>query len=535
MHFACPGLLPMLGSGSTVIAPSYLLAQTASHEFSSKRLNEGVTSWNRPNVYHAGAWLKTCWQEARYAGKDIPALLSGPQEHMLWRRIIEEQTPSLFDIESTAALASRAANLIAEWHIPLENESWDDHEDGRQFRSWLAEFRKLCHEEGWISSADLWRLAPGWIRAKLCSSNRVVFAGFSNWTPALRQLREVLGPAASALSTEEFEPASNIPVREYKDFALEIEAAARWARAVIERDSRCSAGIFVPGLAKHRNLVERMFSQICYPSGRRGESVFHLHAAPPLREYPVIAGALLLLHAVLPRIPVAEGSAILRSPWIQGAAEERSERALAEYRLRRPRELDVNLRDLEYAAQHCPQFQDVLRGVRRVLKEKPATAEFSVWSEFFSDLLEAFGWPGPPPLNLEEEELVETWKSKLSVLASLSPVSRAATYQEALTHLQSILNEAYSVTGNFLSPIQVLDAQDAAGLRFDHAFVAGLSEENNFFTASTSPLIPLSLQRACDIPGVSARSAHENRQQVLSHLFSAAADACASYSWRILP
>src|SRR5581483_4175304 len=165
MYFACPGLLPTLRSGATVVTPSHLLAQVVSHNFAEQSLRDGFESWRRPDVYDIRAWLKICWQHARFSGAGVPALLSGAQEHSLWRRIIKEELPGLFDIESTAILARRAAELIAEWHIPLEHEAWAEQEDAKQFRKWLAVFRKICREEGWISRSDLWRFVPKWVES----------------------------------------------------------------------------------------------------------------------------------------------------------------------------------------------------------------------------------------------------------------------------------------------------------------------------------------------------------------------------------
>jgi hypothetical protein len=121
MHLACPEILSILRSGATVVTPSRLLARVVSHNVAEEWLKSGVDSWRRPAVYTARTWLKACWERVRYSATDVPALLSSAQEHALWERVIKGQTPALFDIESTASLASRASALVAEWRIPLEN------------------------------------------------------------------------------------------------------------------------------------------------------------------------------------------------------------------------------------------------------------------------------------------------------------------------------------------------------------------------------------------------------------------------------
>lgn len=545
MYFACSALLPALRSGACVVTPSHLLAQVASHNYAESCLAEGLESWPRPEVYSTGAWLQTCWQEARFAGSDVPSLLSGVQEHALWQRIIQAQTPNLFDIESTATLAGRALAQMAEWQVPLENDAWREHEDGRQFREWLTIFRKTCKEEGWISRSDLWRLVPQWMASGWCRGGPIAFAGFVSDTPTLSLVRKTLGSAAKCLRIEQNSHESIVPARRCADMAAEIETAARWARAAFEQDPKTSIGVFVPDLAANRALVQRTFNQICYPAefkefGARGptlesESVFHLHARSPLRDHPLIEGALLLLQLGSARIPIGEAGAILRSPWIDSATEERNQRAQADFALRRTRELDVSLRDLEFRATACPKLQVILQRVRQIISERPVRAEFSVWSEFFSDILGALGWPGDVELTSVEQEIVEMWKEGLSKLASLTLVSPSASYDAAVSSLKLLLDERGFTGGDFFSPIQVLDASQASGLRFNQVFVAGLSEENSLVRPLISPLIPPKLQRACGIPGSSANSVHQSRQGALRDLFGTAPRLYASYTNRILP
>ncbi len=225
----------------------------------------------------------------------------------------------------------------------------------------------------------------------------------------------------------------------------------------------------------------------------------------------------------------------MRSPWVAGAADERSQRALAELDLRRSRELDVTLSDLEYRANSCPLFQNVIRRVRYVSREKPGHGDFAAWSEFFSNILAAAGWPGEADLTSEEQHVVEAWKDKLSTLASLTLVSGRASYDDALARLRSLLNESGPAAGDLFSPIQILDISQASGLGFDQAFVAGVSEENTFFQEITSPLIPLNMQRACGVPGASATSLYKYREQAVTDLLGVATRIWVTYSGRLLP
>ncbi|MBV8812630.1 MAG: hypothetical protein JO033_28495, partial [Acidobacteriaceae bacterium] len=107
MRLACGKLLSWLEKGAAIITPTPLLARIAGYQFSLEQLRQARESWERPVIQTIGAWLTARWQEARFSGSDVPILLSPSQEHLVWRQIIEENHPELFDIGATASLARR--------------------------------------------------------------------------------------------------------------------------------------------------------------------------------------------------------------------------------------------------------------------------------------------------------------------------------------------------------------------------------------------------------------------------------------------
>jgi probable DNA repair protein len=540
MRLGCNGLPFYFDKRTTVITPSPLLASVVAQQFSAYQLARGLDSWQRPAIYSVNAWLAACWQEARYNAIDIPLLLSPPQERVLWQRIIEEQHPDLFDLNAIASMARRSAQLLAEWHIPFEGDLWNDHQDAEQFQVWHQRFRSRCHEEGWITRSDIWHLLPKWIMAGHCRLDRVVFAGFSTITPALEELKRSLGNRGATEPISSQRPQQLVPAKSCVDFNHEIEQAARWARAMFEQQPSRSIGIFVPDLSTHRALVRRSFEQVFYPSaalgpGHTDASIFQITGRAPLKDHPLIASALLLLELAHPRIRHADASAILRCPFITGAAAERSARALADLRLRRLREPDISLSQMEWATKECPVLTRLWPAVRRALRGGSKLLELPAWSEFIGDLLEAVGWPGDAELTLQEQELVESWKNALSVLATLGLVSGEVPYGTALWHLGQLLTAAGSEIGDWFSPVQILDAADASGLEFDCTFLTGLSDETWPLAIQFTPLVPLKLQRMHDVPGSSPASAQRERDRMTESLFSTAPDVLSTYSGRLSP
>lgn len=525
MHLACPGLVPSLERGDTVVVPSTLLASIAAEQFSQHQLSQGRDTWQRPSIYSLGAWLAVCWREARFREAGIPTLLSPSQEHALWFRIVERGHPNLFDVSRMAQLASQAARLLAEWHIPVDGEPWNEHADARQFQQWYRLFRRECRARDWITRADLWKLIPEWIP----TAGPTRFMAFETTTPALARVLDALGDRAAVEAANFAAPPGSAIARPSRDFAAGIEFAARRARALLERNPRRSIGIFVPGLGAQSGQVVRIFEQALVR-----ESSFHVHAGPPLADHPVVASARLLLELAQPAVHYADASSILRSPFLPGASAERSARALADVGLRKRRELDFSLDDLEQAALHCPALLIACRRLRRVLRSKTETKELPAWSRFISDWLEAAGWPGDAGLTEHEEQIVELWNDALSELAALGLVLPAVTFDSALAHLRRLLSKSVE-PGDWSSPVQVLDASSASGLEFASGVAVGLSEDAWPPRQTMSPLVPLVLQRAHQAPGSTMQTAREQRERLTCALFRVAPDLVATYSERLAP
>ncbi|MBV9405101.1 MAG: PD-(D/E)XK nuclease family protein, partial [Acidobacteriaceae bacterium] len=525
-----------------MVTPTRLMASVALQQYTKERLDHQLESWERPAIYHLDAWLSSVWNEARYTSPDVPVLLSLWQEQALWQNIIEQQHAHLFDAAGTARLAMQAARLIADWHIPADGEAWTEHDDARQFQEWYKLFRRRCRDEGWIVRADVLRLLPKWMDSGLCGRKVTVFAGFQSLTPALERVIQAFGLFGAIERIPERRAQKTALGFACDDFAQELERAARWARSVFEDHPDLSIGIFVPELRASDRLVERVFDTVFYPAAARNgtppdreTSVFHIDGSVPLSEYPLISSALLLLELLRPRIAIADAGAILRSPFIAGAAADCSQRALADVELRKRRDLDVSLRDIEFASRECGSLASVWARVRAVLPKAAQRSELAGWSILFQDLLRAVGWSGEAELNNEEQQLVEAWNEAISKLASLGFVSPPVSCSIAVGHLRRLLSAPGPSRGTWASPIQILDSSDAAGIEFDRACITGIGSETWPRESSRNPLVPLKLQRGCGVHGSSPQEARGHRERMTAAIFGAAPLAVATYSGSLSP
>jgi len=133
-----------------------------------------------------------------------------------------------------------------------------------------------------------------------------------------------------------------------------------------------------------------------------------------------------------------------------------------------------------------------------------------------------------------EEELFETWNEALSSFSALSLVSGVVSFRAALDELRQLLS-MHSEAPNLAAPVQILDASQASGLRFDRALVARLSEDTwppSFFGF---PFLPLKLQREQHVPGASPQSLREERERMTKDLFLSTREITATWTRRLSP
>jgi ATP-dependent helicase/nuclease subunit B len=535
--------LNLLSAGWTVVTSSPLLAATVTGQFRVAQLNHKHGSWDRPAILNAHSWLTNLWKERRYRDASTPTLLSTAQELLLWQQVIERDGVRLLDLAATARAARRASLTLAQYEVPLEDGRWQTHHDAERFSNWLKEVLRRCAAENWNTMAGLWRLAPDWIRATKREDVRLLLVGFTPLFPAMRRVIDAIedrGSKATLAQPSETHPVIQSEPSESVD--QEWEEAARWARHWVE-EGALSVGVVIPGLADCRKQVIRIFDDVFSPSHvlsvlrqpNEPQSLIHIDHADALRDHPLVAAALLVLDLAVDQIPISHASAFLRSPFIAGAKEEMYLRAAADLELRKYRDLEVSLREVERAAKNAPLALKLCYKIGRFVAAKPDVAEFPHWARFIAELVKLAGWPGDTELRPLEQQVLDKWQVALGTLASLGLVSGPVGWGVVLAQLRGLLTADQPQAADASSPVQILDPRDAASIQFDHLWITGLSHDNWQFRIDSSPFIPRSIQAEFVIPGSSASSRRLQEALAQKALLHAAPDVVTSYSGTPLP
>ena len=532
MRLAFPGLIQALAEGATVVTPTPQLASVAIEQFNRAQLKSGKEAWNRPAIYSLDAWMVNCWQQARFGVPNAPLLLSGSQERELWRQIIEQDRPDLFDVRAMAGMSQRASRILAEYQIQTDGEAWSEHADAEKFLRWHAALQKRLKAENWITRSELWRLLPHWISKGAVNTGAIAFAALTSVSPGLKTLSRAIGDGVQLVGITTIREPTRATASQHDSIALEMEHAARAVRHLLEVGHDQSIGILVVDLAAHQSELVRILREVLYPASAPGDHI-HVQCGKQI-SHPLISNAMLLLELAEPRIHYAAAGAILRSPFIDGAREERSLRALADNKLRRARELDFSAAEITSAAWDCPILFQVLGRIGKMTNRFSSEMRLPAWSAAFSDMLEAAKWPAVENITEAERRAVDQWNRGLSELASLGLVSPPVKLNQARAQLQAILNGTAEI-GDWSAPVQIFDANTSEGIEFDHSFVINASEEAWPVPAALSPLIPYKLQRLQQVPASNPESAGEERLRKTIALFTSAPTVHVSYTGSLSP
>ena len=532
MRLASPGMLAALAQGATIVTPNAVLASIALEQFNREQLTQGRSSWERPAIYSHNTWMANCWQDARFALPKAPLMLSPIQERELWRQTIEADRPDLFDLRAMAAMAQRAYRTLAEFEISVDGESWAEHADAAEFLRWRRTLQSRLKDENWITRSDLWRLLPSWIKQRVIEPGAVAFVALTTVSAGIASLSRALGDSVQNIGIVYLKQPGIVSALQFESVSQEMQHVARSVRHLLESDKVKSIGILVADLPTHVKELTRVLQEVLYPSGSAEEHV-HVQGKAWI-EHPLIANALLILQLAQARVGQASTGAILRSPFIDGACKERSERAFADVRLRRARELDFSPAELVKAAWDCPILFQVLSRILKTTHKLSPVMRLSAWSSAFSEMLEAARWPAIDQVTEAEQQAIDQWNAALSDLASLGLVSPLVTLDQALGHLQAILATP-SATGSWSSPVQIIDTGSSEGMEFDHSFVLNMCESAWPVTVSLSPLIPYHLQRAHHVPFSQPDLMAEERARKTDGLFTSGSHVQVSFTGRLAP
>jgi len=557
-------------TAATVVTPNRRLAQALVNDFNQHQRERHQIVWQTPDILPFATFLERIYLNALYSVQniDIPLLLNAVQAHMLWEKIIQSDDAGglLLNITQAARLAFEAWQLLHDWQLSDAFEQYPLNEDSIAFRRWSEIYRKHLADNNQTDQACLGEL----IRI-LCAQGRVevpdeLFCfGFDHFTPqqiaVLKDLKAsgssvvLIEPQVIGRESEDDKDTHAVKHVCYTDVEDEIYHAAVWARARLEADPSASIGIVAPALTQRRSALQRIFNDVMQPDvcaalpqpyqHYASRLPFNISLGLRLLDYPLIDTALTILMLVSQAVIYDRINSLLRSPFIGGGDAEIHDRALLEQKLRRHAAPDltleqfVSLLQMLFSDKHpdghsgigCPvlleNFSTLLAFCQRDLPQK---ARHSDYAELILDILQIIGFPGERTLDSREYQAFQKWHETVAELAALDLVIPQTSFASAVRRLNHIVSNTVFQPQTPPVPIQILGVLEASGLKFDHLWVMGLSDEQWPLRPRTNPFIPYALQQKSGMPTGSAAEALAFSQRMTVSWMNSANEVVLSHS-----
>lgn len=535
-------------AGVTVVTPNERAAR-ALRTACEVRMASSGKPWSTPRVLSWGALVAWLWREGMLRGACERVLLSHDQQRVLWEQVIGDSRDGarLMNIPGAARRAREAWELIHSHHVPFPSALFDRAPETQAFADWAEAFSRICDRNSWTDGArvadELARSAEA-LREAMPS---LVTYGFDEFTPQQRSFLDALNGARvrveELIHVEQLRldgSREDVHVRQIaaNDAEDEIRRAAAWARRRLEAKASAQIGIIVPRLAETRGTVEWILTEVLQPEAffnghEPVRRVFELPLGGALAEHGVVDTALRALRFASGTLPLEEACRLVRSPYLSGAAEERSARAAFDLALRRCKTPEITPEQLLAEARKA-----TCRGLTKQLAAFHAKCAafserhpFSKWAQHMSRALTALGWPGT--LDFEEYQAHEAFLELLRRFSAMEVVRATNLAAAPAVHeLSRMTRDQVFRPKNANAPIQVLGLLEAAGSVFDSLWMCGMTDEAWPPHGSANPFIPAALQAKHALPHGSTERDNEYAARMLSRIYASAGEVMVSWPKR---
>jgi ATP-dependent helicase/nuclease subunit B len=511
-----------LAAGGIVLTADLRQARILRRLHDRARAAAGQQAWPTAQVLPLATWLEGEWLQQQMLRPELPRVLPPVAVDWLWRRQVALAEPSLLESAdlgrraraSWLTLQAHGSSLAAVTRWPLTR-------DQQAFLGWAQAVEKELRERGACDAADLAR------RFVDCSvipaaGPPILLAGFARVTPAEETLFAALSTAgrgiARAVATGTGGACSRHGAR---DPDAERDDMVAWLRArVAERPDGIHA-VIVADLDASRGVLERALAaslqpDLELPGADRDERVFDLAGGHTLAMQPVVDAALSALAAAGGTIEWTTASRLLRSPYVAGAAAERSSRVVADLALRtRPGGIRTSGRWLAGCAARAGAVRfGAAADAAALALEGPRRRNAGAWAEAFGQCLAAWGWPGDRPPGSRVYQAAHRLRELLRELAALGEWAAGLSLGEALAELRRLAGRPFQPESGEPA-VYVLDRYDDPGVQLDSLWVAGLTAGAWPRPVAVDPLLPIEIQRELRLPGATPAARVAEAREVI--------------------
>lgn len=513
LYFDLTRLQPLLDEGVLLLTPNLRLSRRIKAECDRQQMAAGKRAWRPAAVKALEHWLGECWLAAVNAGQlKAGRVLSTQQEAELWRQVIEEDRAangeySLLQIGSAADLARQARDNLLRAQVDMTSPAVASEfrldPDCSTFQRWLQAFEHKLDVLDSLTAVDRLVALSGIAGGQKLP--RVALVDFDD-IPALHRacLQRLAGETLEIASAVGEAP---LIAHSYPDRQAELAAVARWAVQQYRQQPRRRLGILLADMHGDRGPLEYLLRREFDCLGDNYTALpVNFSTGITLDRAPVVRDALRVLASCGRQLPMADVTGLMTSRFISLPDRQETRCVKLLQQLFEDGAEQVDIGRLRYLARQVKvgdeqglSLGDVLAQCSELrlqrLRQTP-----SAWIANLITVLDAWGWPGPGPLDSLEYQQVESWYQVLEAFASYDALCGELELTAAIALLQRCCQAQISQPQTADSKIQVLGPLEAAGLQFDAIWFCGLQGSRWPAPARPSPFIPMTLQRKHEMP-----------------------------------
>ena len=523
-----------------MLTASRRLARVLQLEYGAQQVAAGESAWRSPSIMSWPNWLMQIIATSKDP-QSLPTRINVHQSRILWERCLRrEVNDPLLNIALLARQSMESWSRIHEWSVPLGDcAEAAQGKDRRLFVQVARNYQSILDRENWIDAAGLPRLLVQLMHEhSVAVPPKVTLAGFDRIVPQVDLLLDVLRNAGCdvVIASNTQAPGSGI-LHRYENTDAELRAAGAWARSKLDQSGEQCIAIIVPGLEQDAPRYARLLKEGLLPGWQCGDArydgVVNVSYGRNLAAYPAISIATLALRWLCKDLSTSEVSLLLRSPMLGQSGDDG--RSRLELRLRQspdrlwsPAMLLAEL-NRRRDSPNANDWLERLRALSDCRSGLPQRNSPSAWAALFDALLDTLGWPGSGSLNSHEFQLINRWRELLNDLARLELVTPAMTSAEALGRLLTMAKETVFQPEAAGALVHLLGPLEAAGMQFDHLWVAGLSASDWPPAGRPLALVSRDLQRRHGMPDADPQDTLDYAHRVISRLISSSPQTVCSY------
>ena len=473
-----------------------------------------------PKVFSWQSYLQQRWKVlCRHSDA---RLLSGAEITHLWRGFIQTQQ------KITAQLLREVLknyDYTRNHLISIQTIERSNNPLGGEFCQWLKRYEQYKQQHQLL---DLHDVAQQLIDAR--QTKNLYLYGFKSLTPLQEK---VLGSQHYQI----LEPTPQTPQIELATFDEindEIQQVAQWAEQLHSQQPNASIAVVVPDLQTRKDRLVRVFDQVFNAQLlETHDKGYNLSLGRALSEYPLIQALLnvfeLSRQIIQNKIQTSTLSQVLSSVYVGDYQREKLLRLSLRDKIRALEKSSISVQTLQKNLDEKSQIASVVAALSCQSFSKQS---LSKWGETFNQWLQIWGFASDRALSSVEYQLLKKYTQSLLELNKLSTHNQAVEISKALQILQQLLQQLIFQAQSGKNQVQVLGALEAQGLRFDHAWVVGVSASFLPEKLNSSAFISSSIAAQHQVPYSSYELIHADAKKTLDALQRLAPKVYLSYAKR---